>query len=477
MKKRLLTLALTMLASIGMASCNNTSKADPSGDSIATEEVKNAIADAQNLSRSELMKKAVAELKAAGAGAKIKIEAVTSRGGKDAAKAEFVRQLKEAGGEYEYAADATDSTIAKLAPVQYDSTVDGKIYTILSGEIEANVSDGYDGAILQDGYQLQKKFIDTGYFTNYIPKEWADDASTIKTGNEDPFTLQYQFKAWMANNKNGDTVLDNVWDVTADKYKGKIQTMDPSNENVNMDWLIMLTEENQAKALKTAFEASTNDNKDLDLSPYAQYGETLKYSYAFIAKFIENAVFNADDGKAINALAKTPGNIGWIVYSKIQNIKESAEITKKDIVISALGDKNTDGTTLGKSNMDGFGGFMYKHYMSIMPRTKLPYTTCAFFNVLSTTAAGYKNWATDVGDYPTMASINSDRSKNGHGTLDAEYKWVQDSTKDNVFPCLNDTSATWWNDTAGSVVETPSYIGKMYNRVAGFIQTCIANKK
>jgi hypothetical protein len=465
MKKTILKLSLAFVATFGLISCGGTAN---TSSAASLTDVQKAVQDAMTLSRDDLMKKAAAEL---GDSGQIKVLAVTSRGGKDAPKNKFISLLQAAGSK-------------NAAPVKYESTVDGKIYTTLCGEIEAGVTDGYTGAILQDGYQLQKKFIDTKYQTNYIPKEWKADSSTIVTGNDDPFTLQYNFKTWMVNNKNNDTVLDNVWDITAAKYKGKLQTMDPSNENVNMDWLIMLTKDKWAADLKKAFEASTNDNKDLDLTPYAKYGDTLKYSYAFIAKYLENAVFNADDGKAVDALAKTPGNIGWIVYSKIQNIKETADISKKNIVISALGNANTDGTTIGNSSMTGFGGFMYKHYMSIMPNSQYPYATCAFFNVLSTTTEGYTAWAADVGDYPTMQSINLDRSKNGHGTLattaDASgtYAWTQSATGENVFPCLNDPSATWWNDSAkgDAVVEDPSYIGTKYNAVKHFIDVCIAAK-
>ena len=478
MKKRILMLSLVAFAALGLTGCGTpavssvaassaTASSAAASSAVPETAVQKAVKEAMTLSRDELMKKAAAEL---GEKGKLKVLAVTSRGGKDAPKNKFKALLAAAGS-------------TNTDPVGYDSTVDGKIYTTLCGEIEAGVTDGYSGAILQDGYQLQKKFIDTGYQTNYIPKEWKDDASTIKEGNDDPFTLQYNFKTWMVNNKNKDTTIDNVWDITADKYKGKLFTMDPANENVNMDWLIMLTSDKWAADLKTAFEASTNDNKSLDLSAYEKYG-TAKYSYAFIAKYLENAVFYGDDGKAVDALAATPGSIGWIVYSKIQNIKETAEKSKKNIVISALGEANSDGKTIANSAMTGFGGFMYKHYMSIMPNSQYPYATCAFFNVLSTTPEGYSAWAADVGDYPTMQSINKDRTVNGHGTLattageDGTFAWTQDSTKDNVFPCLNDPTATWWNDaTKGdAVVETPSYIGTKYNAVKHFIDVCIAAK-
>ena len=98
----------------------------------------------------------------------------------------------------------------------------------------------------------------------------------------------------MFNNADGNQkVPDNVWDFTADSFKGKILTMDPNNENVNMDFLVMLTQDNWCDVLKEAYEDSSNDNKSIDFTKYAKFGEKQKYAYAFIEKFIQNLVMMA----------------------------------------------------------------------------------------------------------------------------------------------------------------------------------------
>ncbi len=467
MKKRVVTLSLAALSLLGMVGCGNKSKV------TVSKEVEAAVKDAMTLSRDDLMKKAVAEL----GDNQLKFLAVTSRGGKPAALNKFAELLNKAAGSEKYSGDKS----AKNCPVKYDSTVDGQIYTTLTGEVDNKVSDGYSGAILQDGYQLQTKLIDPGYMVNYVPKEWNDATETDKTSNANPFTLQYNFKTWMVNNKNNDTVIDNVWDITDPKFKGKLFTMDPTNENVNMDWMIQLTDPKVAKELKAAYNEASNNSK-VDLSAYKKYGEDLQYSYAFIANYIANAVFSSDDGEAVNSLAATPGSIGWIVYSKIQNVKETAKTTKKDIVISALGNENTDGATISASKISGFAGFMYKHYMSVMPNAKYPYATCAFLNVLSTTPEGYSAWAGDVGDYPSMPSINKDRTKGGNGSLatevdkDGVFKFTQKADDPTIFPCLNDPSSNWWLNTGKAIVETPSFIGANYATVYQFIKVQLANK-
>ena len=119
---------------------------------------------------------------------------------------------------------------------------------------------------------------------------------------------------------------------------------------------------------------------------------------------------------------------------------------------------------------------MYKHYLQIMPYTPHPWTSCAFINFLSTTKEGYSAWAVDIGDYPSMPSINVNRTKFGHGTLSADYTWTQNDDGENVFPCLNDPSSSWWEDKANVVIEDPAFIVKEYNNVDSFIRRVIANK-
>lgn len=440
MKKLLcigLIVALAVTAMVSLVSCAN--KFEPDA------KVVEAIKDAETLSHDELFKKAADEL---GAKGQLRILATTSRGGKSTVKDLFISELQK-----------HNSAITADA-LKYDTTVDGQIYTTLQGEIEAGVQN-YCGMVTQDGYQLQTKGIDTGYYLNFVPKTWKE-AQGVDLTASNPFALQYNFKTWMYNNKGKpDMVIDNVWDVTDSQYKGKIFTMDPRNENVNMDWLVQLTTDEQNAALKAAWEDASKTT-DLKLTDYEKYGEK-KYAYAFIGKFIENAVFYGDDGEAMTNLAKTPGAIGWIVYSKIMKVEESGDISKSNIVIAALGkDNSKDAPTA--SAIKGFAGFMYKHYLQVMPNCKYPYATCAFFELISTNATAYSVWAGDPGDYPTLPSINKDRTQGGY------VEGV------NTYPALNDPSSTWWINTGKAVVENPATIASNYKTLQPFLLSAIANK-
>ena len=423
--------------------------------------VKKVVAEAEKMSREDLFKKAAEEIGTQ----TFHWYATSSRGGK--VKDKFVEELNKVRPE--------GAAEIKVDQIDYQTTVDGKIYTFLNAEIESGKA-VTSGALLQDGYQLQTKGIEKGY-VNYVPKEWAEKAGVNKERDAEPFSLQFQFKTWMYNNHDGNMEIDNVWDFA--KAGLVIDTMDPTNENVNMDWLIQLTSDDNCALLKSAFNDATNSSglTNADLEAYASYGGDRAYAFLFIEKFIKNAVFYADDGKALEAFKAAPGHAAWIVYSKIQNLAETAQTTKKDIVIAALGKTHSDGKNPTLA-MKGFGGFMYKHYLMLMPDSPLPWTTCAFINFLSTTKVGYSKWSGDVGDYPTYGEeINEDRTLNGHGTLTEDYKWTQKASDPNVFPCLNDPSANGWIDTAKAPVETPSYIGTYYNTVAAFIMQQLANKK
>ena len=197
---------------------SSTGTSSAAASSVAQTSVEKAIADAETLTQEQLFEKAAKEL---GASGQMKILATTSRGGKDAVKNAFIAKLQK------YDASIT-------APLKYDTTVDGDIYTKLIAEINSGVTDGVSAAIVQDGYQLQTKGLDTKLFKNYVPKEWKEATGVDVTNDSNPFTLQYNFKTWMYNNKGVDTKIDNVWDVTASSFKGKIDTMNPNNENVNM---------------------------------------------------------------------------------------------------------------------------------------------------------------------------------------------------------------------------------------------------
>lgn len=453
------------LASLAIISCLGSCGKD---ENPQKKIVMEAVEAAQNMTRDELMQKAADEIQ----DGVFKFTGCSSR-------------LHKAENNFKALLATKNAACANMTFSGDKSIPDGRIYQTLAADIKANKTDCYDGFLLQDGYQLQKYAIDTGYMVNYVPKEWNDDAATDKTKNKNPFSLQYNFKTWLVNDGAGDGIktpdgkpLDNVWDFTHSKQK--LACMSPNNENVNRDFLIMLTKDENCRLLKEAYDDPSNDS-DIKVEDYASYGELKKYAYAFIAGFIKRASFAGDDGDIINPLSKktADGSAAWIVYSKMNNIEETEDVSKKFLVSPALGKDNTDGAT-ATMNMKGFSGFMYKHYLMVSSITKHPYTTCAFINYLATTSDGFEAWGKDIGDYPSMPSVDVNRRKFGHGEFVTNEKgekvWKQDDTKENVFPVMNDPSGDWWVNTGKAIVEDPEYLGSNYDDVNKFIIDVTAHK-
>ena len=134
--------------------------------------VKQIVEEAQKLSRTELYKKAAAEL----GSQTFHWLATSSRGGK--VKDKFVKALNDAAG-----------TSITESQIDYQTTVDGRVYTIINGDNESG-NPTISGALLQDGYQLQTKGIEKGYI-NYVPKEWSEHNGVNPDRDSNPFTLQF----------------------------------------------------------------------------------------------------------------------------------------------------------------------------------------------------------------------------------------------------------------------------------------------
>ena len=58
---------------------------------------------------------------------------------------------------------------------------------------------------------------------------------------------------------------------------------------------------------------------------------------------------------------------------------DQARLIKAEYLAGKREIKHSDGKNPTLA-MKGFGGFMYKHYLMLMPDSPLPWTTCAFIN-------------------------------------------------------------------------------------------------
>lgn len=73
--------------------------------------------------------------------------------------------------------------------------------------------------------------------------------------NQNPAVVTFVNSLMIYHNGNGSINFTNVWELTEEQWKDKIFFKDPTNETVNINFLIMLTSEEWTERLAKAYEA------------------------------------------------------------------------------------------------------------------------------------------------------------------------------------------------------------------------------
>lgn len=402
-KKSLLALCSFLMSVTALTSC---------GDS--TSEVKKAIKEAETLSYTELVAKAKEE---------IGTNTFNTYGNSS--------QLEKA---------LTAFGEATGIKTQNTKKGDSETYTELgtSFSTEKYVA---DMVLLQDGNNLQKKMLNPGYVNNYVPKDVKDK---IAKDDQEPLAAVYLNKVFMYNNTdfngtNADTAkvgqltnyMTNVWQVAGTKEdKGHISNLSfksPSQENVNMNFLVMLTSDTWVAKLKDAYKAYYG--KD-----YVEEKAYKNIGYKWIAEFLTNSQKHDSDGTACKNVAKgVGGSIALVNLNKNKDLKEDGVGKESKANLTYVARE-------AESTLKGFGGFCYKMYALVPDNAKYPYTACAFINYLLTKEGFGQAWGAKDGYYSTNS--------------DAEI-------------ASTDKPVSWWKERL--VIEDPKYVSSNYTDVSEFI--------
>ena len=152
-------------------------------------------------------------------------------------------------------------------PFEGSNLKDAEIYTKLSTQIEGGAK-GADMVMIQDGASLQSMAIDTGYLVNFVP---AAVKATVAEGDQNPLIHQFINKVFIWNNK-GENVpaITNVWQLTEPQFKGNIVFKAPDSEQVNMNFLVMLTNEEWSGKLAEAYKNLYG--KEIELGEFENAG-------------------------------------------------------------------------------------------------------------------------------------------------------------------------------------------------------------
>ena len=262
---------------------------------------------------------------------------------------------------------------------------DSEIYTKLSTEIKGGAK-GADMVMIQDGASLQSQALDTGYLVNFVPASVKD---AVAEGDRNPLIQQFINKVFIWNNR-GESVpaITNVWQLTEPQFKGNIIFKTPDSEQVNMNFLVMLTNEEWSAKLEEAYKNLYGE--DIDLGEYENAG------YKWIAEFLSNCTFGNSDTTIAEEISQetAEGKIGLFVLSKLRSSSVYTEnLTVGEYVAAETG-----------TPIEPFSGFMYPMYALVSSNASRPYTAMLFIEYLMT-QNGFEPWGKSIGAYSTNTQI------------------------------------------------------------------------
>ncbi len=255
---------------------------------------------------------------------------------------------------------------------------DLEIYTKLESE-------SLDMVMIQDGAQLLDA-IDAGIVINYIP---ASVKEFVGEGDQFPLAQQFTNKLFIYNNL-GDNVpaIKNVWELTDPAMKGNVIFKSPTGEQVNMNFLVMLTSDEWSARLAEAYKAWKGE--EIDLGEYKNAG------YKWIAEFLPNCAFGKSDTNIAEEISQetAAGKIGLFVLSKLRSSSVNSENLTPAVYAA-----QAEGYTV-----EPFAGFMYPIYAMVSANANRPYTAMLFIEYLMT-AEGFAPWSGSIGSYSGNSSI------------------------------------------------------------------------
>ena len=330
--------------------------------SASAETVQEALDAASSMTNEELYEKAKAEI---ASGAQLNFYSTTSFAEKAASN--FEAAYPELAGKIIYA--------------EID---DGETYTKLTNQIGSGVKDSPDMALVQNGPDLKVNLLDDGLALNYFPAALKD---VVPAAYQDPTVVTFINSLMIYNNKEGSVGVKNVWQLTEPEWNGKVFFKDPTNETVNLNFLIMLTSPEWTEKLAKAYEAY--------YGKAWEKGEFDTAAYEWINGFLKNVnyTFTSASKIATGIASGAAGNLGIFVFSKLRKVDEA--------------DRPNLSVLQFENDVDCFSGFMYNVYSTVCSDTDCPYTCALFINWLLSEEgfAGEKSWNSSQGYYSPNTTI------------------------------------------------------------------------
>jgi iron(III) transport system substrate-binding protein len=273
---------------------------------------------------------------------------------------------------------------ALAGKVVYAEIDDGETYTKLTNQIGSGVKDSPDMALVQNGPDLKVNLLEDGLSFNYFPESLKE---VVPAQYQDPTVVTFVNSLMIYNNKEGSVGVHNVWQLVEPEWSGKVFFKDPTNETVNLNFLIMLTSPEWTEKMAKAYEAYYGKAWESSEFPTA--------SHQWIDGFLKNVNYTYTSASKIatGIASGAPGNMGLFVFSKLRKVDEA--------------DRGNLTVLPFENDVDCFSGFMYNVYATVFKDTDCPYTCALFINYLLSEAgfAGSKSWNSSQGYYSPNTSI------------------------------------------------------------------------
>ena len=354
--------------------------------SASAEKVEDALKAAASMSNEELLAKAKEEI---AAGAQLNFYSTTSFAEKAADN--FMKAYPDLDGK-----------------VVYAEIDDGETYAKLTNQIGSGVKDSPDMALVQNGPDLKVNLLDDELSFNYFPAALAD---VVPAEYQDPTVVTFINSLMIYNNREGSVDVKNVWQLVEPEWQGKVFFKDPTNETVNLNFLIMLTNPEWTDKMAKAYEAF--------YGKAWEKGEFESASFQWIDGFLKNVnyTFTSASKIATGIASGAPGNMGIFVFSKLRKV---ADEDRPNLTVLQF-----------ENDVDCFSGFMYNVYATVCSDTDCPYTCALFINWLLSEEgfAGAKSWNSSQGYYSPNTTIDKPE-----GVEDKAYTYWKDKL---VFEDLN----------------------------------------
>jgi iron(III) transport system substrate-binding protein len=301
-----------------------------------------------------------------------------------AASADLIDAAKKEGQVVVYSITSRIANAAENFEKKYGIKVSA--YNLKDFELIEKVSQegknkvyGADFIIAQDSGRVFGEIIKPGYAYSYVPESMKD---IIPKKYQDPLYFSFITKTFIYNSETSVfPPVNNVWELTEEKWAKKFWFKDPLKEGVNANFLTMVTSPEFSQKLEAAHERYFG--KKIELT-------TPNAGYEWIKGIVNNElVMFTSDTKMANSLGEKGKNIDAVALGTYSKLRAREE---KDLALMPI------------MGMEPFAGFFYPSFLLMRNDAQNPNAAKLFIEYLLT-EEGFQPWSGSLGTYSSNPNI------------------------------------------------------------------------